>query len=186
MQETLSRWLASSAGAYRLAEHPAVHTIAEALLHVPSMPGLMVKNLFLRDEKGRRHFLVIVPFDKRIDLAALGRLLPASKLSMASPERLQRHLGIAPGAVSLFALLHDSTQAVELVLDQAVWDAGHLQAHPLRNTATVVLSHAALVRFLAHTGTCPASCRCRRRPRDQCPATGAPPLRRPGRITDCP
>lgn len=155
MQETLSRWLASSAGEYRLAEHPAVHTIAEALLHVPSMPGLMVKNLFLRDEKGRRHFLVIVPFDRRIDVAALGRLLPASKLSMASPERLQRHLGIAPGAVSLFALLHDSTQAVELVLDQAVWDAGHLQAHPLRNTATVLLSHAAVVRFLAHTGHVP-------------------------------
>ena len=155
MQETLSRWLASSAGDVQFVEHPAVHTIAEALLHVPAMPGLMVKNLFLRDEKGRRHLLVIVPFDRRIDLAALGRLLPASKLSMASPDRLQQHLGITPGSVSLFALIHDGAQAVELVLDQAVWDAGHLQAHPLRNTATVVLSHAALVRFLAHTGHVP-------------------------------
>lgn len=155
MQETLSRWLASSAGDYQLLEHPAVHTIAEARMHVPAMPGLMVKNLFVRDEKGRRHFLVIVPFDKRIDLAALGRLLPASKLSMASPERLLQHLGITPGAVSLFALIHDGAQAVELVLDQAVWDAGHIQAHPLRNTATVALSHATLVRFLAHTGHVP-------------------------------
>ncbi|MGK5043383.1 prolyl-tRNA synthetase associated domain-containing protein [Janthinobacterium sp. GB1R12] len=155
MQETLSRWLASSAGDYQLLEHPAVHTIDEALMHVPAMPGLMVKNLFVRDEKGRRHFLVIVPFDKRIDLAALGRLLPASKLSMASPERLLQHLGITPGAVSLFALIHDDAQAVELVLDQAVWDAGHIQAHPLRNTATVALSHATLVRFLAHTGHVP-------------------------------
>ncbi|PHV49724.1 aminoacyl-tRNA deacylase [Janthinobacterium sp. BJB301] len=155
MQETLSRWLASSAGDYTLAEHPAVHTIAEALIHVPAMPGLMVKNLFVRDEKGRRHFLVIVPFDKRIDLAALGRLLPASKLSMASPERLLQHLGITPGSVSLFALIHDSAQAVELVLDQAVWEAGSVQAHPLRNTATVALSHATLVDFLAHTGHVP-------------------------------
>jgi Ala-tRNA(Pro) deacylase len=155
MQETLSRWLASSAGDYQLLEHPAVHTIDEALIHVPAMPGLMVKNLFVRDEKGRRHFLVIVPFDKRIDLAALGRLLPASKLSMASPERLLQHLGIAPGSVSLFALIHDGAQAVELVLDQAVWDADHIQAHPLRNTATVALSHATLVRFLTHTGHVP-------------------------------
>ncbi|MDN2717859.1 prolyl-tRNA synthetase associated domain-containing protein [Janthinobacterium sp. SUN120] len=155
MQETLSRWLASSAGDVRFVEHPAVHTIDEALIHVPAMPGLMVKNLFVRDAKGRRHFLVIVPFDKRIDLAALGRLLPVSKLSMATPERLLQHLGITPGSVSLFALLHDSAQAVELVLDQAVWEADSVQAHPLRNTATVALSHATLVSFLAHTGHVP-------------------------------
>ena len=155
MQVTLSRWLESNAGDCPFVEHPAVHTIDEALIHVPAMPGLMVKNLFVRDEKGRRHFLVIVPFDKRVDLAALGRLLPTSKLSMASPERLLRHLGITPGAVSLFALIHDSAQAVELVLDQAAWDADSVQAHPLRNTATVALSHAALVDFLAHTGHMP-------------------------------
>lgn len=155
MPNPLSRWLASSAGDHTLVEHPAVHTIAEALIHVPAMPGLMVKNLFVRDEKGRRHFLVIVPSDKRIDLAALGRLLPASKLSMASPARLLQHLGITPGSVSLFALIHDSAQAVELVLDQIVWEAGHLQAHPLRNTATVALSHATLLSFLAHTGHVP-------------------------------
>ena len=155
MQETLSRWLASSAGDYTLVEHPAVHTIDEALNHVPAMSGLMVKNLFVRDEKGRRHFLVIVPFDKRIDLAALGRLLTASKLSMASPERLLQHLGITPGSVSLFALIHDGAHAVELVLDQAVWEADSMQAHPLRNTATVALSHATLASFLAHTGHVP-------------------------------
>ena len=155
MHETLSRWLASNAGDDTLVEHLAVHTIDEALIHVPAMPGLMVKNLFVRDEKGRRHLLVIVPFDKRIDLAALGRLLPASKLSMASPRRLQQHLGITPGSVSLFALIHDSAQAVELVLDQAVWEAEFVQAHPLRNTATVALSHAALVSFLTHTGHVP-------------------------------
>ncbi|PLY41132.1 hypothetical protein CSZ94_17645 [Janthinobacterium sp. ROICE36] len=91
----------------------------------------------------------------RIDLAALGRLLPASKLSMASPERLLQHLGITPGSVSLFALIHDSAQVVELVLDQAVWEASHLQVHPLRNTATVALSPAALLSFIAHTGHVP-------------------------------
>lgn len=155
MHHILSRWLESSAGDDTFVEHPAVHTIEEALRYVPPMPGLMVKNLFVRDEKGRRHVLVIVPFDKRVDLAALGRLLPATKLSMASPDRLLRYLGIAPGSVSLFALLHDSAQVVELVLDQGVWDADAVQAHPLRNTATVALSHASLIRFLAHTGHVP-------------------------------
>lgn len=39
MQETLSRWLASSAGDYTLVEHPAVHTIDEALNHVRPCPA---------------------------------------------------------------------------------------------------------------------------------------------------
>ena len=78
-----------------------------------------------------------------------------SRLLVQEAARLLQHLGITPGSVSLFALIHDGAQAVELVLDQAVWDAEQVQAHPLRNTATVLLSHAALVRFLAHTGHVP-------------------------------
>lgn len=155
MQDTLFTWLENAAGHYQWVEHPAVHTIEEALLHAPAMAGLMCKNLFVRDGKGRRHFLVVVPFDKRIDLAALGRLLQVGKLGMASPERLLQHLGITPGAVSLFALLHDAGHGVELLLDQAVWDAAQVQAHPLRNTATVAISHAALADFLLHTGHVP-------------------------------
>ena len=87
--------------------------------------------------------------------ASIQVMTTASKLSMASPERLLQHLGITPGSVSLFALIHDSAQAVELVLDQAVWEADSMQAHPLRNTATVALSHATLASFLAHTGHVP-------------------------------
>ena len=41
------------------------------------------------------------------------------------------------------------------MLDQAVWEADSMQAHPLRNTATVALSHATLASFLAYTGHVP-------------------------------
>lgn len=155
MQTALFNWLDLSGHDYRLAEHPAVHTIAEALSCPPALPGLMCKNIFVRDAKGRRHFLVIVPCDKRIDLLALGQLLQTSRLGMASPERLLQHLGVTPGSVSVLALLHDQAHAVELVLDQAVWDAPQVQAHPLRNTATIAMPHAAMAAFLAHTGHVP-------------------------------
>ncbi|WP_205833291.1 prolyl-tRNA synthetase associated domain-containing protein [Azohydromonas caseinilytica] len=140
---------------YDIAEHEPVFTIADALAAAPDIDGFKTKNVFLRDAKGTRHFLVIVPHDMRLDLQALARTLESTKLSMGSAERLQRYLGVTPGAVSVFALLNDKGRAVELVFDQRVWDAQKLQAHPLRNTATVAIDRQALAGFLALTGHVP-------------------------------
>jgi Ala-tRNA(Pro) deacylase len=140
---------------YEIVEHEPVFTIADALAATPEIGGIKTKNVFLRDAKGARHVLVIVPHDQRLDLAALARTLEASKLSMGSPDRLQRHLGVSPGAVSVFALVNDRDRAVELVVDQRVWRANKAQAHPLRNTATVAITHAALAAFLVLTGHSP-------------------------------
>jgi len=133
-------------------EHPAVMTVEESERLVPKLPGAKTKNLFLRDRKGQRHFLVTAPHDRPVDLNALGDALAAGKLGFASPERLLRHLGITPGSVSLFALVNDRERAVEFVIDRALWEADAVQAHPLVNTATMVVAHAALERFLAATG----------------------------------
>jgi Ala-tRNA(Pro) deacylase len=140
---------------YEVVEHAAVFTIDEALAAVPKLDGIKTKNVFMRDAKGLRHFLAIVPHDRRVDMAELARQLPATKLSMGSPERLLRHLGVTPGAVSIFAVVNDKVKAVELIVDEAVWHAAKIQGHPLRNTATVVLDHAALAAFLAHAGHTP-------------------------------
>jgi len=136
-------------------EHPAVMTVEESGRLVPKLPGAKTKNLFLRDRKGRRHFLVTVPHDRATDLDALGEALGAGRLSFASAERLARHLGIAPGAVSLLALANDAAGAVEFVIDRALWEADAVHAHPLVNTATMVIAHADLERFLAATGHAP-------------------------------
>ena len=85
----------------------------------------------------------------------MARELGAGKLSMGSSERLERHLGVTPGAVSIFAIVNDADKAVELIVDEAIWQAARLQGHPLRNTATLVITHATLEAFLAHTGHAP-------------------------------
>lgn len=138
--------------AYEIVEHEPVFTIAEALVATPAIGGAKTKNVFLRDAKGARHFLVVAPHDVRLDLAALAGVLGTSKLGMGSPERLLRCLGVKPGAVSILALVNDRAQAVELLVDERVWDAGKVQAHPLRNTATLALDVAALAAFLRLTG----------------------------------
>ncbi len=132
--------------------HPAVMTCAQADLLVPKLPGARAKNLFLRAKKSQRHLLVTVPSERSVDLARLGDVLGVGRLGLASPDRLASHLGVSPGAVSLLALVNDGAHAVDFVIDRALWEAAALQAHPLVNTATAVVSHADLVRFLAATG----------------------------------
>lgn len=136
-------------------EHAAVMTVEESDRLVPSLPGAKTKNLFLRDKKGARHFLVTVPAARAVDLNALGAVLGAGRLGFASPERLHRHLAITPGSVSLLALANDTADAVEFVIDRALWDAQAVHAHPLTNTATMVIPHDELEKFLRATGHVP-------------------------------
>jgi len=136
-------------------EHAAVMTVEESLRLVPKLPGAKTKNLFLRDKKGRRHFLVTVPHDKAVDLNALASAIGVNGVGFASAERMQKYLGITPGSVSFLALVNDRELAVEFVIDRALWDADAVHAHPLVNTATMIVVHADLERFLGATGHVP-------------------------------
>jgi Ala-tRNA(Pro) deacylase len=136
-------------------EHPAVMTVEESERLVPRLPGAKTKNLFLRDRKGARHLLVTVPHDLAVDLKELGATLGADRLGFASADRLMKHLGVTPGSVSLLGLVNDTAHAVEFVIDRRLWEAEAVHAHPLVNTATMVIPHAQLERFLAATGHSP-------------------------------
>jgi Ala-tRNA(Pro) deacylase len=133
---------------YQRADHPPVFTCEESLRLVPPLPGAKTKNLFLRDQKGRRHFLVVVGHEKAVDLRALRDLLGVSKLGFGSPERLQRYLGVNPGSVSILGVVNDTQHDVEVIVDKGLWAAQAFQCHPLVNTSTLVLSRDDLVRFL--------------------------------------
>ena len=133
-------------------EHAAVMTVAESELLVPLLPGAKTKNLFLRDKKGLKHFLVTIPAALSVNLNQLGDVLGAGRLGFASAERLLTHLGVTPGSVSMLGLVNDTAHSVQFVIDQSLWDAPAVQAHPLLNTATMVVPHVDLVRFLAATG----------------------------------
>ena len=137
---------------YERHDHPPVYTVEEASRLVPPLPAAKTKNLFLRDKKGQRHFLVIVPADKRIDIKALPRVVGSDRLSFGSAQRLKKYLGVEPGAVTLFAIFNDPDHNVELIVDEVLWQAEAYQFHPLVNTSTLVISRDNLKRFIAKTG----------------------------------
>jgi len=96
--------------------------------------------------------MVIVKGEKRVKLKALPDLLESSRLRFGSPERLKKHLGVDPGSVSLFAVVNDIGNAVELVIDSALWKSDAFQFHPLVNTSTLVISRDNIKQFLDETG----------------------------------
>jgi len=128
-------------------DHPAVYTCEEAMTMVPDMDAANTKNLFLKDKKGRRHFLVSVGYEKNVDLKGLARLLGVGNLSFASPDRLKTHLGVEPGSVTLLAIIQDRQGAVEVVIDKELWANDAFACHPLVNTATLVISKAHMENF---------------------------------------
>jgi len=138
--------------AYQRVDHAPVYTCEEAEAMVPTLSGAHTKNLFVRDGKGRRHFLIVVGWEKQVDLKALGGVLAVKKLGMASPERLQRYLGVDPGAVTVLGVLNDAGRQVEVLFDAAVWQAEALQCHPLVNTATLSISREGIACFLEQLG----------------------------------
>jgi Ala-tRNA(Pro) deacylase len=133
-------------------DHAPVFTCEEELRHVPESGAARTKNLFMRDKRGRRHLLLVTLCSKNVSIADFAESAGADRLSFASPERLMKYLGVEPGAVTLLGLVNDAAHAVEVYIDADVWSASSIHAHPLRNDATFVLSHADVRLFLAATG----------------------------------
>jgi Ala-tRNA(Pro) deacylase len=126
--------------------------VAEAQVHWAGIEAMHCKNLFLRNQKGDRHYLVVVPHSKSVDLRQVAEEIGDGKLSFGSPERLMKHLGLMPGSVSPFGLLNDPARHVRVFLDRALERADRVSFHPNDNTATLVLSGKDFERFLGHVG----------------------------------
>ena len=130
-------------------EHPAVFNAEDASKHWDRIPGVQCKNLFLRNKKGDRHYLVVVEISKRVDLKDLVKVVGDDRLSFGSPDRLMAKLGLTPGSVSPFGLIHDADGSVRVLIDEDLRGAARLIFHPNINTASVVVSWTDLERFLA-------------------------------------
>jgi Ala-tRNA(Pro) deacylase len=137
---------------YALHRHPAVFTSEEADKHRDGFTGISCKNLFLRNKKATRHFLVTIPTTMRFDLDAFADSVGEKHLSFASPDRLMTYLGVTPGSVSPMCLINDPQKRVEFYIHSLVFDAQEVSMHPNDNTASLWLTHEEFLKFLDSTG----------------------------------
>ncbi len=131
----------------RTVRHPAVFTVEESKAHRGELEGGHTKNLLLRNKKGAM-WLVVCREDLVVDLKSLAQRLGAGRFSFASSERLMKHLGVIPGAVTPFAVINDHGGHVQVVLERKALKKEPLNFHPLDNAMTTAISRDGLLKFL--------------------------------------
>lgn len=137
---------------YQIFEHPPAPTIEIARQYWKDIEATHCKNLFFRNHKGNRHYLVI--FDHRENLAIhdLEKRLKQGKLTFASAERMKKYLGVSPGSVSPFGLINDSENHVHVFLDSNLKKSHKISFHPNDNRFSVVISFDDFLKFLDSMG----------------------------------
>jgi Ala-tRNA(Pro) deacylase len=131
--------------------HAPVFTVEEARSLRGALPGTHTKNLFLEDRRGKL-WLVVAREELRLDLNGLAKTLHTPRFSFGKAERLAEVLGVAPGAVTPFALMNDQAGLVTAIFDAGLLARDPLNFHPLRNDRTTAIAAADLLRFARATG----------------------------------
>lgn len=145
-------WLTEHGIEYSWYEHPEAPTIEIARQYWRKDGSKHCKNLFFRNHKGNRHYLVVLDCERDLDIHDLEKRLKQGKLSFASPQRMEKYLGLSPGSVSPFGLINDTDNHVHLFLDENLKKESSLSFHPNDNHATVVISQEEFMRYLSIVG----------------------------------
>lgn len=133
-------------------EHPPVPTIEEAKKYWVDLVATHCKNIFFRNHKGNRHYLVILEHTQALAIHDLEKRLKQGKLSFASTKRMLKYLGLTPGSVSPFGLINDKENHVHVYIDENLKKSEKISFHPNINTASLVIAYKDFERFLEWTG----------------------------------
>jgi Ala-tRNA(Pro) deacylase len=133
---------------YEMHEHPPTPTIEEAVKYWGAMEATHCKNLFFRNHKGNKHYLVIFEHQQQLVIKDLEQRLKQGKLSFASEKRMSKYLGVKPGSVSLFGLVNDTEKHVYVFFDKNLLQSDYLSFHPNDNTASLKISQQDFRKFI--------------------------------------
>ena len=137
---------------YDIYEHPPLPTVEIAAEYWKDIDATHCKNLFFRNHKGNRHYLVILEHSQKLGVRDLEQKLRQGKISFASQKRLDKYLGLNAGSVSLFGLMNDPENHVHVFIDENLQHVEKISFHPNENTSTVVISRKDFIRFLDWSG----------------------------------
>jgi Ala-tRNA(Pro) deacylase len=132
--------------------HPPAPTITEARKYWHTIDAAHCKNLFFRNHKGNRHYLVIIEHTHDLRVHELEQKLRQGKLTFASDQRMEKYLGVTPGSVTPFGLINDLDRHVQLFIDINLRKSTLISFHPCINTASVVIDYRDFEKFLNQLG----------------------------------
>lgn len=135
---------------FKYYEHEPIPTIELAQIHKKHIDATHCKNIFLRNHKGKKHYFVVIEQSKAVDIRHLELLLKQGKLSFASEKRLDKYLGVKPGAVSPLGLIYDDESNSKVFIDSELMNAQKLSFHPNVSDASLVISTEHLLKYLSN------------------------------------
>lgn len=137
---------------YEVIDHEPIYTITQ--LNDMDYPDKekVAKNLFLRNDSGKSHYLVLVRSDKKVDLKDLRQQIGSSRLGFASEERLMKHIGITKGSVSPLGVINDTSESIPVLIDEDLRGEMRIGVHPNTNTATLWMTHDSIVKAIESHG----------------------------------
>ena len=124
---------------YERVDHPEAHTMEDCAGIEEAFSARVCKNLFLTNSKHSFYYLLMMPGEKVFKTAELSKAIGCGHLSFADGEEMERVLGCTPGSASVFGLMHDKEDLVELLVDKDLMKEEYLCAHPCHNIATLKL-----------------------------------------------
>jgi Ala-tRNA(Pro) deacylase len=133
-------------------EHPPAPTIEIAKEYWKDLDSAHCKNLFFRNHKGNKHYLVVFEHTKNLEVRSLELLLKQGKISFASDWRLEKYLGVQAGSISPLSLVNDSENHVYVFFDKKLLDAQRISFHPGVNTASIVIRFNDFIRYMDRIG----------------------------------
>lgn len=148
----LYRVLAKLNISFEYVEHPPAPTIDIAMKYWKAYDAKHCKNIFFRNHKGNKHYLVIIDCMKKLNITDLEKRLKQGKLTFASDQRLIHYLGIYPGSVTPLALINDTSNHVHVFLDKNLLSNERISFHPNENTASLIFKVSDFMKFMEYTG----------------------------------
>jgi len=137
---------------YGVEHHVAVYTIEDMenlnMVHIDKV----AKNLFVRDDRKRNYYLLVIQKDKSANLKEMQYQLGSRRLSFASEDDLSKYLGLSKGEVTPFGVLNDSGNAVKVIIDKDLASCEFIGVHPNDNRATVWIAVGDLEKVLESAG----------------------------------
>jgi len=150
MQEVLD-YLDDNKIKYEIVHHKAVFTIDEMIECNLPHQELIAKNLFVRDDKKQKFYLITCLEDKRVNLKEFRKANDTRPLTFASEEELEAKMGLYRGAVTPLGILNNDEKDVIVYIDKD-YENNLMGIHPCDNTATVYINTRDVTKLIKKHG----------------------------------
>lgn len=123
--------------AYERVDHAPADTMELCAAIDEVLQAMICKNLFLCNRQQTQFYLLLIPENKTFKTKDISHQLNVARLSFGSAEKMGELLDVHPGSVSILALMNDTDNRVQLLIDREVTGRAFFGCHPCENTSSL-------------------------------------------------